>query len=157
MAILDSTVVSGDININGNVKASSNITSNGNITTNGDIHIGNSVYATNVYASSDRRLKENIKSAEINCSKIIEDLQIKEFNFKTDEDKKVAVGAIAQELKEILPEKYQAELVSGSEEEYYSINEGKLLYIAIGALKDEMQKTKDLEERLKKIEKLLEK
>ena len=115
------------------------------------------IYGVNVYASSDRRLKENIKPAELDCSKVIDDLQIKEFNFKADEEKKVVVGAIAQELKAILPEKYQAELVDGSEDTSYSINEGKLLYVAIGALKDEMKKTRELEERLARIEKLLEK
>lgn len=116
-----------------------------------------SFYATNIYASSDRRLKENIKDAELDCGAVIDKLPIKEFNFKSDEEKKVVVGAIAQELMEILPEKYRATLVSGSEDTSYSINEGKLLYVAIGALKDEMKKTKELEARLERIEKLLEK
>ena len=111
-----------------------------------------SFYATSFYASSDERLKENIKPTELDCGKVIDSLQIKEFNFKSDEEKKVVVGAIAQELKEILPEKYRAELVSGSEDTHYSINEGKLLFIAIGALKEERAKTKELEERLAKIE-----
>lgn len=134
------------------------VSSNGTNYYNSTIYFkGYNLYSTNVYASSDERLKENIKPAELNYRQVIDNLQIKEFNFKADKEKKVVVGAIAQELKEILPEKYQAELVSGSEEEYYSINEGKLLYIAIGALKDEMQKTKDLEERLERVEKLLEK
>lgn len=115
-----------------------------------------SFYATNIYASSDERLKENIKPAELDCGQVIDKLQIKEFNFKADKDKKVVVGAIAQELKVILPEKYQAELVSGSEDTQYSINEGKLLYLAIGALKEERQKTKELEERISRLEKLME-
>lgn len=114
-----------------------------------------SFYATSFYASSDRRLKENIKPAELDCGKVIDDLQIKEFNFKSDEEKKVVVGAIAQELQEILPEKYRAELINGSEDTHYSINEGKLLFIAIGALKEERAKTKELEERLAKLEKML--
>ena len=37
----------------------------------------------------------------------------------------------------------------------YSINGGKLLYVAIGALKEERAKTKELEERLAKLEKML--
>lgn len=111
-----------------------------------------SVSAPSFYASSDRRLKENIKPAELDCGQVIDKLQIKEFNFKSDEEKKVVVGAIAQELQEILPEKYRAELVGGSEDTSYSINEGKLLFIAIGALKEERAKTKELEERLARIE-----
>lgn len=113
-------------------------------------------YATSFYASSDERLKENIKPAELDCGQVIDKLQIKEFNFKSDEEKKVVVGAIAQELQEILPEKYRAELVGGSEETQYTINEGKLLFVAIGALKEERAKTKELEERLAKLEKMLE-
>ena len=111
-----------------------------------------SVSAPSFYAASDRRLKENIKPAELDCGKVIDDLQIKEFNFIDDEEKKIVVGAIAQELKEILPEKYRAELVNGSEDTHYSINEGKLLFIAIGALKEERAKTKELEERLARLE-----
>lgn len=114
-----------------------------------------SFYATSFYASSDERLKENIKPAELNCGQVIDKLQIKEFNFKADEEKKVVVGAIAQELKAILPEKYQAELVGGSEDTQYTINEGKLLFVAIGALKEEREKTKELEERLARLEELI--
>lgn len=114
-----------------------------------------SVSAPSFYATSDRRLKENIKPAELDCGKVIDDLQIKEFNFIDDEEKKVIVGAIAQELQEILPEKYRATLVSGSEDTSYSISEGKLLFVAIGALKEERAKTKELEERLAKLEKML--
>lgn len=110
------------------------------------------IYGVNVYATSDRRLKENIKDAELDCGAVIDKLPIKEFNFKSDEEKKVVVGAIAQELQEILPEKYRATLVSGSEDTSYSINEGKLLYVAIGALKEERAKTKELEERLARLE-----
>lgn len=116
-----------------------------------------SFYATNVYASSDQRLKENIKDVELDCGKVIDQLNIKEFNFKTDENKKVVVGAIAQDLKAILPDKYRANLISGSEDTYYSINEGKLLYVAIQALKDEKEKVKSLEDRINKLEELLNK
>ena len=126
--------------------------------TNGTFDLGTSnnkwrnIYGVNVYATSDRRLKENIKDAELDCGAVIDELPIKEFNFKSDEEKKVVVGAIAQELQEILPEKYRATLVSGSEDTSYSINEGKLLYVAIGALKEERAKTKELEERLARLE-----
>lgn len=125
------------------------------LNSSGAVTIPGTVSASSVYASSDRRLKENIKPAELDCGKVIDDLQIKEFNFIADEDKKVVVGAIAQELQEILPEKYRAELVGGSEDTQYTINEGKLLFIAIGALKEERAKTKELEERLAKLEKML--
>ena len=129
------------------------VASNGTNYYNSSIYFkGYNLYTYNCYATSDRRLKENIKPAELDCGKVIDELPIKEFNFKSDEEKKVVVGAIAQELQEILPEKYRATLVSGSEDSSYSINEGKLLFVAIGALKEERAKTKELEERLARLE-----
>ncbi len=129
------------------------VSSNGTNYYNASIYFkGYNLYTYNCYATSDRRLKENIKDAELDCGEVIDKLPIKEFNFKADEEKKVVVGAIAQELLELLPEKYRATLVSGSEDTSYSINEGKLLYVAIGALKEERAKTKELEERLARLE-----
>ena len=146
--------LTGQMNTSSTTDSSSTIT--GSIVTKGGIGVAKNIYCgANIFASSDRRLKENIKDAELDCGAVIDKLPIKEFNFKSDEEKKVVVGAIAQELKEILPEKYRATLVSGSEDTSYSINEGKLLYVAIGALKEERAKIKELEERLAKLEKML--
>ena len=125
---------------------------------NQDVDLGksdrpwNNIYGVNVYASSDLRLKENIIPVQLNCSDIISRLPLKEFNFISDPEKKVVVGAIAQELAAILPEKYRATLVNGSEDTSYSINEGKLLYVAIGALKDAQRKINELEERVHTLE-----
>lgn len=113
----------------------------------------NAIYGTNFYSSSDRRLKENIEDVELECRDLIKNIEIKEFNFKDDKDKKVVVGAIAQQLKEVLPEKYQKELISGDEDSYYSINESKLVYVVMKALQDEMYKNEVLEDRVEELEK----
>lgn len=48
-------------------------------------------------------------------------------------------------------------MVSGQETEtdYLAVNDGKMVYIALGALKQQLEINKRLEERIAKLEKLL--
>ncbi len=104
-------------------------------------------------ASSDRRLKENIIDTEIDYGAILDNLHIVDFNFKSDKDKKVNVGLIAQELQEVLPDKYKAAIVvENPTTGYLSINESKLVYIALLALKDQKKQIANLEARLQTLE-----
>lgn len=48
--------------------------------------------------SSDRRLKRNIKKINKNLLKFINEIELKEFIFKDDEENKITFGAIAQDL-----------------------------------------------------------
>lgn len=56
-----------------------------------------------IIQNSDRRLKENIESTNVNALDIIKNLRVVDFNFKTNLSIK-HVGYIAQEVEEILPE-----------------------------------------------------
>ena len=104
-------------------------------------------------ATSDKRLKENIIDTEIDYGAILDNLHIVDFNFKSDKDKKVNVGLIAQELQEILPDKYKAAIVvENPTTGYLSINESKLVYIALLALKDQKKQIADLEARIQVLE-----
>ena len=97
------------------LNAAGNITSNGTISCN------------TLRLSSDRRLKDNIKSYK--SYKSILDLDVKEFIWK-DSGKK-SIGVIAQELREVFPE-----LVSGDEKDgYLTIEETKLIYPLIAEVK----------------------
>ena len=71
-------------------------------------------------------------------------------NFKDDEEKKLNIGVIAQELRDILPEKYKESFISGheTEEDHLSVNETKLLYVALLALKDQEKRIAELEKKL---------
>ena len=88
-------------------------------------------YAVAFVATSDKRLKENIKP--YSCEKSILELPVYTYNFIADDTKTKHIGCIAQELQEICPE-----LVKEDEKGYLSINESKLVYLLL----DEVKKLK---------------
>lgn len=94
------------------------------------------VQATSFQATSDRRLKENIKP--YSPVKSILDLPIVEFDYK--KNKLHTIGCIAQDLQEICPE-----IVNEDAEGYLSINESKIVYLLL----DEVKKLKAEVEALK--------
>lgn len=108
------------------------------------------MYATSFHAASDRRLKENIVPTDIDFKDILDKINIVNFNFKDDKEKKLNIGVIAQELRDILPEKYKESFISGheTEDDHLSVNETKLLYVALLALKDQEKRIAELEKKL---------
>lgn len=90
------------------------------------ITISGQMTAESFYASSDLKLKENIKDYTPDNS--ILDLPIVEFDFK--ESKSHQIGCIAQDLQNLFPE-----LVSTSENDYLTIAENKLVYLCILEIK----------------------
>ena len=93
-----------------------------------DAYFSGEVTSGTFYATSDKRLKENIKSFK--NEKSILDLPIYKFNFKSDKDKKTHIGCIAQDLREICPE-----IVHEDEDGYLSIEESKLVYLLLNEVK----------------------
>jgi hypothetical protein len=111
----------------------------------GSIAMTGQLTAPSFYASSDRRLKENIK--EFKPQKSILELPIVEFDFK--DSKSHQIGCIAQDLQEICPE-----IVNTNEDGYLSINENKIVYLLL----DEVKKLKsELNNRIAAIEEQLNK
>ena len=143
--------------LNGGIVIAGNLTPNGSVTLGeestpwtkafiteiaGASKINSSeVYATTFYASSDKRLKENIK--EFIPQKSILELPVVEFDFKNT--KSHQIGCIAQDLQEICPE-----LVTTSETGYLAISENKLVYLLLLELKKLHSKVTMLEDELKK-------
>ena len=82
--------------------------------------------AASFYATSDKRLKENIK--EYIPQKSILDLPIVEFDFK--ESGCHTIGCLAQDLQEICPE-----IVNTDSNGYLSINESKIIYLLLDEVK----------------------
>lgn len=106
-----------------------------NTTSNQTGIAGNKTFTGNItanvfYATSDRRLKENI--VDYKPEKSILDIPVKEYNFIGDDKKHI--GFIAQDLQEIFPE-----LVTERADGYLSIEESKLIYLLI----DEVKKLKE--------------
>ena len=108
------------------------------------------LYATYFYGTSDRRLKENIKDLDLNCLDLVNNINLREFSWKADETHKPVIGAIAQELKQILPEKYVHEFIGGQEtkDEYLSINDSKLVYLLIGAIQEQQKEIESLKAKI---------
>lgn len=88
--------------------------------------LNGNIAATSFTASSDSRLKTNIKTYQGNKS--ILDLEVKSFDFI--DGPKNQIGCIAQELQEICPE-----LVTTDEKGYLSIQETKLIYLLLNEVK----------------------
>lgn len=110
---------------------------------------GSKLTVGSLYASSDQRLKENIKDSNINASELLNKIKIREYNFKSDENKDNIIGCIAQELREILPSNIQS-IVKGDEStENLSINNDQLIYLLIKAFQEKCKELEELKNKLK--------
>jgi len=120
-----------------------------------------SVTASNFYANSDRRLKKDIRPYSADYSSIIDSIPVYLFSYLSDKEGKTVIGTVAQELRDILPEELREAFISGEETEntYLSISEQKLIYLLIGAFKEEKAKREALEAEVAdlkaKVDKLL--
>lgn len=131
---------------------SSSTTSMATTNTNSSCYMSSgSIYATYFYGTSDQRLKENIKDLDLNCLDLVNNINLREFSWKSDKKHKPTVGAIAQELRQILPEKYVHEFIGGKEtdDEYLSINDSKLVYLLIGAIQEQQKEIEQLKKEAK--------
>lgn len=97
--------------------------------------------ATSFYASSDKRLKENI--VEYTSTESILDLPVYKYNFISDPEKTAHIGCLAQDLQEICPE-----LVSENEQGYLSINENKLVYLLLNEIKKLKTEVEELKTKI---------
>lgn len=96
------------------------------------------VNATGFKASSDKRLKENIK--EYKPQKSVLDLPIVEFDFI--ESKAHQIGCLAQDLQEICPE-----IVTEGDDGYLRIQENKIVYLLLDEVKKLRQEVEELKNK----------
>jgi len=114
----------------------------GGIGTSGDVFAGGDVVA---YASSDRRLKNNLELISNPLQKIN---QIGGYSFVWNEEKQdiykgIDYGVIAQEIEEILPE-----LVDTRENGYKAVKYDKLVSLLIEGIKDLSKQVDELKEKI---------
>lgn len=128
MAVLDSTVVNGNLSVTG------------------------TIYGGSIYTSSDRNLKENIKDSNIDYLDVLNGLDIKEYNYISDENKTKIIGIIAQDLLEILPEEYKESFINQLDNEHLVVNTTSLLFLALGAIQNQQKQIDDLKDRIKELE-----
>lgn len=132
-------LLDGGIAINGNVIPYNDNWSIGDSSHKWNTLYVNNAYATAFYASSDKRLKENIKEFEPKNS--ILNLPVVEFDFKDSNIHQI--GCIAQDLQKICPE-----LVTTNADGYLSISENKLSYLLLLELKKLNNRVTELEQKL---------
>jgi hypothetical protein len=96
------------------------------------------------FASSDKRLKDNIKTISNPISKI---LQISGYTFnwneKQDTYKGQDVGVVAQEIEKVLPE-----IVEERENGYKAVKYEKIVPLLIEAIKDQQKQIDELKNKL---------
>lgn len=135
-----STNLSAPLIVDGTATFNDTLTANGTATFNNTLTCNQQIKATSFYATSDKRLKENIVDYVPENS--ILDLPIKEFDFKSDGSHHI--GCIAQDLQKICPE-----LVQEDKDGYLSIEESKLVYLLLNEVKLLKAEVEELKEKLK--------
>ena len=134
MAELKSTYINGDLRASGNISANNINATSATI---------NSLTYTTSTQSSDKRLKENIK--EYTPKDSILNLPVYKFDFK-DGRAKGMIGCLAQDLKKISPE-----LVSKGADDYYVIQENKIVYLLLEELKNQAKEIEELKAEINKL------
>ena len=99
--------------------------------------------STDYNSSSDERLKTNIKTVENALEKVIA-LRGVSFNWKENGAK--AIGLIAQEAEEVIPE-----IVSQDENGYLGIKYNNLIGVLIEAIKDQQEQIDNLKNKIDKL------
>lgn len=110
------------------------VADSGLIYTNGGLRSGSGIEATFFNATSDKRLKENLRPVKV--EKSILDLPIYKYDFINGP--KDQIGCLAQDLKEVCPE-----LVSENADGYLTIQETKLVYLLLEEVKKLKQKLEE--------------
>ena len=107
------------------------------------------------YAGSDIRLKKDIKEATINGIETINKINVKEFRYKTEDEKHYKhIGVIAQEVEKEVPEIKDVVLHGEDDEKDMLVVEyGMFTPYLIKAVQELSAKVEKLEARIKELEK----
>lgn len=110
--------------------------------TNGKVYINGSgrVTAVNFYATSDKRLKENIKPLEY--TKSILDLPVYTYDYINGQ--KNNIGCLAQDLQKLYPQ-----LVSQTKDGYLTVDNSKVVYLLLEEVKLLKKELNEIKTKLK--------
>lgn len=115
-----------------------------NLYVSGETFVNGNVYANNI--SSDRRVKDNIKNSTTSALDIIQKIQHKEFDKKTDK-KHYKIGYIAQELEQ-LDDNF---VLYDKDNDMYYINELPIIATLSKAIQEQQEQIEELKEEIKKL------
>lgn len=119
-------------------------------TISGGIQVYGSGTATDWIATSDRKLKQNIEALDSEtCLKNI--LSLKPSSFVWKESGKSDTGFIAQEVRDVLPNKVQENIDSDTKESCLAMSYGKLTTELTGAIQEQQKQIDRLVEIVKRL------
>lgn len=117
------------------------------------LYVNGSAYSTGGWGGSDIRWKKNIVPIE-NALESVLQLQGVNYEWKVEEykdknfDEGRQIGVIAQDVEKVLPE-----LVRTDNEGYKAVSYEKLTVVLVEAIKEQQKQIKELEDRIKRLEK----
>ncbi|MCI4668143.1 MAG: tail fiber domain-containing protein [Bacteroidia bacterium] len=101
-------------------------------------------------ATSDRKLKTNIKPLESVMGRLVQ-LKPSSYHYKSDPEKRNHIGMIAQELEPLFPELVTAP-AEGEQEAVYTVDYSGFGILAIKAIQEQQEMIKRLEARIAALE-----
>ena len=129
---------------------------------NVDITSGYNITCVALTETSDKKLKENIDIVHSDCSEIVKKIKVKKYYMKNDgvenplgqrpiKRKRQNIGFVAQDVKEAIPEEF--ENVVNEDDEYMSINYGRMCAILWKSHQEMMVKMEKMEEEIRELKK----
>jgi hypothetical protein len=107
--------------------SNANIKSAGKFSHYGELHVSGDIAGYSTALSSDERLKENIEKIGNDDIQKLYDLNAVEYNWKSDKDKNLHYGFIAQDVEKIYPHLTRTKMMG----EYLTINYNELIPIMV--------------------------
>ena len=101
-----------------------------------------------LFASSDIRLKENIVPTHYGLDDLLK-IEVKDYNLKKDEAKKLETGFIAQEIYNVYP---QIVAPGTDEDDLWMVDYGRITPLLVKSIQDQQQIIEQLEARIKILE-----
>ena len=117
---------------------------------NVDITSGYNITCVALTETSDERLKEDIDIVHSDCSEIVKNIKVKNY-MKNDKKKRQNIGFVAQDVKEAIPEEF--ENVVSEDNEYMSINYGRMCAILWKSHQEMINKMEKMEEEIQQLKK----
>ena len=124
----------------------------------GDVKVNGQLIATNVDTSSDRRLKMNIHDLN-NPIEIVKNLKPKTFTWNRNRmdnpryENKDAIGFIAQDVQEVLPQIVRESGYSKLDGRLLSLDYNSIIALNTSAIKSLLDKIEELERKISELEK----
>ena len=112
-------------------------------TTRGTIAFNSSSTQTTYNATSDERVKENIKEVD-NALSMVNKIPVKKFNFKVDKNKNTVIGYIGQELIKEYPQAVTLMEAEGYDD-FHMVDNSKLVPVLMKAVQELSAKVEALE------------